>query len=126
MFQVVTGGAISIRSVVPSSRAASKQTVHFAPPSGTSPHPRSTVPISSRPPQQFRSTPDLDRAKQRLNRPRATVALPPQRQGGAEARRATPALNQCQSNLVGRQTDEAPLEVTHLDGFDFSPARARL
>jgi len=40
MFQVVTGGAISIRSVVPSSRAASKQTVHFATAIGYLPPPQ--------------------------------------------------------------------------------------
>ena len=36
------------------------------------------------------------------------------------------ALSPRQPNLVGRQTDDAPLEVTHLDGFDFSSARADL
>jgi hypothetical protein len=36
------------------------------------------------------------------------------------------ALSQRQPDLVGRQTDEPPLEPTHLDGFDLSPTSARL
>ena len=86
---------------------------------------------------------DLDRAKQRLKGPGPTIALPPQRQAltadaGAhhvflhlglkyealKLRKEVFALRQCQPHLVRSQADNMPIEATHLDGFDLSPAAA--
>jgi hypothetical protein len=88
---------------------------------------------------------DLGRAKQRLNGGGPAIALPPQRQAirtdagvrcvflhlglereALKLREEIFALSQRQCNLVGRQTDDTPVEATHLDGFDISPTAMRL